>query len=128
MTRPYEWTIGTRYLRATSGRGFLSFISVVSVLGLAIGVAVLIVVLSVMNGFGRELKTRILSVTSHATLMGWDGYLTDWRTAQSEALKMPGVLAAAPYLEEQALLTRGAHTAGTTIRGVVPSEERHAVG
>jgi ABC-type lipoprotein release transport system permease subunit len=67
--------LGTRYLRATQGRGFLSFISVVSVLGLAIGVAVLIVVLSVMNGFERELKTRILSVTSHATLMGLDGTL-----------------------------------------------------
>ncbi len=126
--RYYEWLIGTRYLRSARGRGFVSFISVVSAAGLAVGVAVLIVVLSVMNGFGRELKTRILSVTSHATLMGWDGYLTDWRAAQSEALKMPGVLAAAPYLEEQALLTHGAHTAGTTIRGVLPAEERRAVG
>jgi lipoprotein-releasing system permease protein len=66
----YEWLIGTRYVRSTRGRGFLSFISVVSASGLAIGVAVLIVVLSVMNGFGRELRTRILSVTSHATLTG----------------------------------------------------------
>lgn len=128
MLRPYEWFVGTRYLRATQGRGFLSFISVVSVLGLAIGVAVLIVVLSVMNGFERELKTRILSVTSHATLMGLDGVLKDWRGDQAQALKMPGVLAAAPYIEAQALLMHGQHTAGTAVRGVQPEQERRAVG
>ncbi len=128
MTTPYEWIVGTRYLRATSGRGFLSFISVVSVLGLAIGVAVLIVVLSVMNGFERELKTRILSVTSHATLMGLDGALEDWRRDQAKALKLPGVLAAAPYIEAQALLMYGQHTAGTEVRGVEPAQERRAVG
>jgi lipoprotein-releasing system permease protein len=128
MRRPYEWIVGTRYLRATQGRGFLSFITVVSVLGLAIGVAVLIVVLSVMNGFERELKTRILSVTSHATLMGLDGALKDWRGDQAQALKMPGVVAAAPYIEAQALLLHGEHTAGTAVRGVEPEQERQAVG
>ena len=128
MARPYEWLIGVRYLRATQGRGFLSFITVVSVLGLAIGVAVLIVVLSVMNGFERELKTRILSVTSHATLMGLDGTLNDWRADQARALTMPEVLAAAPYIEAQALLMRGDHTAGTTVRGVDPAQERRTVG
>lgn len=128
LARPFEWIIGTRYLRATSGRGFLSFITVVSVLGLAIGVAVLIVVLSVMNGFERELRTRILSVTSHATLMGLDGALTDWRSDQSRALQMPGVLAAAPYIEAQALIMRGNRTAGTEVRGVDPAQERRAVG
>jgi lipoprotein-releasing system permease protein len=91
-------------------------------------VAVLIVVLSVMNGFERELKTRILSVTSHATLMGLDGSLKDWRDDQTRALKMPGVLAAAPYIEAQALLMHGEHTAGTTVRGVLPEQERRAVG
>jgi lipoprotein-releasing system permease protein len=128
MARPYEWLIGTRYLRATQGRGFLSFITVVSVLGLAIGVAVLIVVLSVMNGFERELKSRILSVTSHATLMGLDGTLNDWRADQARALTMPEVLAAAPYIEAQALLMRGDHTAGTAVRGVDPAQERRTVG
>jgi lipoprotein-releasing system permease protein len=128
MAWPYEWMLGTRYLRATQGRGFLSFISVASVLGLAIGVAVLIVVLSVMNGFERELKTRILSVTSHATLMGLDGTLKDWRSDQAQALKMPEVLAAAPYIEAQALLMHGEHTAGTTVRGVQPEQERRTVG
>jgi lipoprotein-releasing system permease protein len=128
MALPYEWMLGTRYLRATRGRGFLSFITLVSVFGLAIGVAVLIVVLSVMNGFERELKTRILSVTSHATLMGLDGSLEDWRDDQTRALKMPGVLAAAPYIEAQALLMHGERTAGTTVRGVLPEQERRAVG
>jgi lipoprotein-releasing system permease protein len=128
MALPYEWMLGTRYLRATRGRGFLSFITLVSVFGLAIGVAVLIIVLSVMNGFERELKTRILSVTSHATLMGLDGSLKDWRDDQTRALKMPGVLAAAPYIEAQALLMHGEHTAGTTVRGVLPEQERRAVG
>ena len=124
----YEWLIGTRYLRSTRGRGFLSFISVVSAGGLAVGVAVLIVVLSVMNGFGRELRTRILSVTSHATLTGLDGPLVDWREDQQQALKLPEVVAAVPYIEQQALLMHGAHTAGTTIRGVLPEQERLAVG
>ena len=128
MAWPYEWLLGTRYLRATQGRGFLSFISVVSVLGLAIGVAVLIVVLSVMNGFERELKLRILSVTSHATLMGLDGSLKDWRADQAQALKMPEVVAAAPYIEAEALLMHGEHTAGTTVRGVLAEQERRAVG
>lgn len=127
-SRPFEWIIGTRYLRATSGRGFLSFITVVSVLGLAIGVAVLIVVLSVMNGFERELKARILSVTSHATLMGLDGALADWRADQARALQTPGVRAAAPYIEAQALIMHNEHTAGTEIRGVEPAQERRAVG
>jgi lipoprotein-releasing system permease protein len=124
----YEWLLGTRYLRSTRGRGFLSFISVVSALGLTVGVAVLIVVLSVMNGFERELKTRILSVTSHATLTGLDGNLKDWRRDQAQALKLPGVRAAVPYIEAQALLMHGARTAGTTIRGVLPEQERLAVG
>jgi lipoprotein-releasing system permease protein len=124
----YEWLIGTRYLRSTRGRGFLSFISVVSASGLAVGVAVLIVVLSVMNGFGRELRTRILSVTSHATLTSLDGNLSDWRQAQVQASKLPGVIAAVPYIEEQALLTHGARIAGSVVRGVDPLQERRAVG
>jgi lipoprotein-releasing system permease protein len=125
---PYEGLIGMRYLAGARGRGFLSFISGVSMLGLAIGVAVLIVVLSAMNGFARELETRILSVTSHATLTGLNGRLTDFPRVQARALQLPGVIAAAPYVEAQALLMHGAHVSGTTIRGVLPSEELRAVG
>jgi lipoprotein-releasing system permease protein len=128
MSAPYEWLIGSRYVRGTGSRGFLSFISVVSMLGLAIGVAVLIVVLSVMNGFALELQTRILSVISHAELTALQGSLPDWRRDQAQALRLPGVLAAAPYIKAQALLVHGARSAGSTIRGVLPAEERRAVG
>jgi lipoprotein-releasing system permease protein len=127
MGTPYEIMIGTRYLRSTQRHGFLSFISLVSMLGLALGVAVLIVVLSVMNGFERELRTRILSVTAHATLMGIDGTLSDWRGAQRLAEAHPEVSAAVPYVEVQAMLVHGARSAPTQLRGVLPAQERRAV-
>jgi lipoprotein-releasing system permease protein len=120
---PYEWLIGTRYLRSTHRRGFVSFVAIVSVLGLALGVATLIVVLSVMNGFQREIRSRILSVTSHATMMGLQGNLTDWQKIRGAVLKQPGVVAAAPYIEEQAMLANGAHIDGATVRGLLPEEE-----
>ena len=125
---PYEWLIGTRYLRSTQRRGFLSLISIVSMLGLTVGVAVLIVVLSVMNGFERELRTRILSVTSHATLMGLQGTLPAWREAQRVAQAQPEVVAAVPYIESQAMLVHGARSAPSALRGVLPEQERRAVG
>jgi lipoprotein-releasing system permease protein len=123
MPTPYEWLIGTRYLRSTHRRGFVSFVAIVSVLGLALGVATLIVVLSVMNGFQREIRARILSVSSHATMMGLEGNLSNWQTIQREVLKQPGVLAAAPYIEEQAMLANGAHIDGAIVRGVLPEQE-----
>jgi lipoprotein-releasing system permease protein len=125
---PYEWLIGTRYLRSTHRRGFVSFVALVSVLGLALGVATLIVVLSVMNGFQREIRNRILSVTSHATMMGLEGNLANWQSMQREVRKQPGVLAAVPYIEEQAMLANGAHIDGATVRGVLPREEKAATG
>src|SRR5690606_39056148 len=100
----YEWLIGTRYLRSGHRRGFLSFITAISVLGLMLGVAVLVVVMSVMNGFEHELRVRILSVTSHATLMGLEKTLPDWQRAEEQALAMPGVRAAAPYITSLAML------------------------
>lgn len=127
MRFPYEVLIGTRYLRSTQRRGLLSFISIVSMLGLALGVAVLIVVLSVMNGFERQLRQRILSVTSHATLIGMGGSLPNWRAAQSLAQKRPEVIAAVPYLEEHAMLVNGARSAPIQLRGIVPAEELRAV-
>ena len=128
MRTAYEWLIGTRYLRSTHRRGFVSFVALVSVLGLALGVATLIVVLSVMNGFQREIRSRILSVTSHATMMGLEGTLSNWRQVQSEVRKQPGVVAAVPYIEEQAMLANGAHIDGATVRGVLPEEEKTATG
>src|SRR5579871_6095167 len=100
----YEWLIGTRYLRSTHRRGFVSFVALMSVLGLMLGVATLIVVLSVMNGFERELRNRILSVTSHATLSSLEGPMDNWRDVQRAALQQPGVRAAVPYIEEQSML------------------------
>jgi len=125
---PYEWIIGTRYLRSTHRRGFVSFVALVSVLGLALGVATLVVVLSVMNGFEREIRSRILSVTSHATLMGLEGTLSSWQSVQHEALRQPGVEAAVPYIEEQSMLANGGHIAGATVRGVLPEQESRATG
>lgn len=128
MRTPYEWLIGTRYLRSTHRRGFVSFVAIVSVLGLALGVATLIVVLSVMNGFQREIRSRILSVTSHATMMGLEGNLANWQSLQREVQKQPGVVTAVPYIEDQALLYNGARIDPATVRGVVPIEEKAATG
>lgn len=125
---PYEWLIGTRYLRSTHRRGFVSFVALMSVIGLMLGVATLITVLSVMNGFERELRNRILSVTSHATLSGIEGSTADWRDVRKAALKQPGVQAAVPYIEEQSMISNGISIAGATVRGVLPAEERVATG
>ena len=128
MGSAYEWLIGTRHLRSSHRRGFVSFVALISVLGLTLGVAVLIVVLSVMNGFERELRTRILSVTSHATLMGVTGVLHDWRTIQKVAEARPDVSAAAPYIEAQGLLMNGRRVKGVAVRGVLPEQEARTTG
>jgi len=124
----YEWRIATRYLRSTHRRGFVSFVALMSVCGLMLGVATLIVVLSVMNGFERELRSRILAVTSHATITGLSGPLTDWRALQQQVRRQSGVEAAVPYVESQAMLAHGTAMAGATVRGVLPEEERTATG
>src|SRR5437868_12920897 len=124
----YEWLIGTRYLRSTHRRGFVSFVALISVCGLTLGVATLIVVLSVMNGFERELRSRILSVTSHATLMGLDGPLPEPDKARQAALAQPGVLAALPYIESQAMMANGARLAASQVRGIDPIAESRAIG
>ncbi len=125
---PYEWLIGTRYLRSAHRRGFVSFVALMSVCGLTLGVATLIVVLSVMNGFERELRSRILAVTSHAELTGISGSLQDWQTLAQRARLQSGVLAAVPYVESQAMLANGPAMAGATVRGVLPEQEREATG
>ncbi|HPF25387.1 MAG TPA: lipoprotein-releasing ABC transporter permease subunit [Steroidobacteraceae bacterium] len=125
---PYEWRIGSRYLRSAHRRGFVSFVAFMSVIGLALGVAVLIVVLSVMNGFERELRARILSVTSHATLSGLETALPDWRGARAMALRTAGVTSAVPYIESRGLFARGSRVVGAQIRGVDPVEESRTEG
>jgi lipoprotein-releasing system permease protein len=123
----YEGFIGLRYLRASPKRGFLSLIAGIAILGLALGVAVLIVVLSVMNGFEQELRTRILSLTAHATLSGLEGRISDWRPQVEKVSHFPGVIAAAPYIEEQAMMTHAGKSAGVLLRGVLPQDERRVV-
>ena len=119
----YELTIGRRYLRSARGNRFVSFISVTSMVGVAIGVAVLIVVLSVMNGFEKELRERILSLTSHATISAFGLGMTDWRGTVQIAANNPEVAAAAPFIEDQALLLAGRKSSGALITGVLPEEE-----
>ncbi|MEO7773328.1 MAG: lipoprotein-releasing ABC transporter permease subunit [Steroidobacteraceae bacterium] len=128
MALPYEILLGTRYLRSTQRRGFISFIALISVAGLTLGVAVLIVVLSVMNGFESELRSRILTVTSHATLMGLEGPLPEWRAAQAMAQKQPGVTGAVPYIEAQAMFALDRKLTGALVRGIDPQEEAGVAG
>jgi lipoprotein-releasing system permease protein len=120
----YEGFLGLRYLRASPQRGFVSLIAGIAILGLALGVAVLIVVLSVMNGFEEELRTRILSLTGHATVSGLEGRIADWRPGIAKLGSLAGVEAVAPYIEAQGMMTHGEKSAGILLRGVVPAEEQ----
>ncbi len=127
MNWPYEWQIGWRYTRAgRAGRrnGFISFISGVSMLGIALGVAALIIVLSVMNGFQKEVRDRMLSVIAHVEILEAQGNaLADWRATAEQAKKLPGVLGAAPFIAAQSLLARGDEMRGALIRGISPADE-----
>ena len=119
----YEFFIGTRYTRAKRRNHYVSFVSFVSVLCIALGMTVLITVLSVMNGFQREIRTRILGVVSHVQLSGANGQLSDWRRVAAEASKNDQVLAAAPFVQAQSLITNGPAVRGAYIRGILPDEE-----
>jgi len=121
---PYTWWIGSRYLRLRRDDRFIGFISAISMAGIAVGVAVLLVVLSVMNGFERELEERILAVTSQATLEGLEGRLPDWREHEALTRTSPGVVAVAPYVEGRGMLVHGPRSAAVQLRGVEPSAER----
>jgi lipoprotein-releasing system permease protein len=123
----YEGFIGLRYLRASPRRGSVSLIAGIAILGLALGVAVLIVVLSVMNGFEDVLRTRILSLTAHATISGLEGRVPDWRPDLEKLRHFPGIAAAAPYIEEQGMLIHGDKSSGILLRGILPDAERRVV-
>jgi len=127
MNWPYEWQIGWRYTRAgRAGRrnGFISFISFVSMLGIALGVAALIIVLSVMNGFQKEVTDRMLSVVAHVEVFDAQGNaLADWRATAAAASKNPAVQAAAPFIAMQSLIARGDEMRGAVVRGIDPAEE-----
>ena len=127
MNLPYELRIGLRYTRA--GRrarrrnGFISFISAISIIGIALGVMTLIIVLSVMNGFVTQVRDRMLSVVSHVEVFAVNGAIPDWRSVEQTVRRNPAVIGAAPYINAQALLTRGDSVRGVLVRGIEPDAE-----
>src|SRR6478735_6011158 len=127
MNWPYELQIGWRYTRAgRAGRrnAFISFISSVSMLGIGLGVAALIIVLSIMNGFQKEVRNRMLSLVAHVEVVDAEGAaLPDWRATAAAARRNPAVVGAAPFVVSQALIAHGDVRRGVIVRGIVPSEE-----
>lgn len=122
MFRPLELFIGLRYTRAKRRNHFISFISMTSMLGIAVGVTALITVLSVMNGFEKELRARMLGMISHATISGIGEDFLNWQSAVEQSLKHPHVVGAAPYVEREAML-QGMRVSGALLRGISPERE-----
>ena len=123
MFYPLECFIALRYLRAGRHRGFASFITMASVFGMALGVAALIVVLSVMNGLETELRTRLLSMTAHATLANAQEGVNDWQALKAQLVQYPGVLGVSPYVLVEGMLGSGSNLSPAVIRGILPEEE-----
>ena len=123
MFQPYELFVGLRYTRAKRRNHFISFISLISILGIALGVTALITVTSVMNGFEQEMRERIVGASSHATIIGLDEALSDWETLADTAAANPEVLGAAPYVEGQVMLVHAGRSTGSLVRGILPDEE-----
>ena len=122
MFKPVPVAIGLRYLRAKRRNSFISFISLASILGIALGVTALITTLAVMSGFQREIRDRMLQMAAHATVSGYGEPLQDWPRAVKVALADPRVAGAAPYIEKEALIS-GANNQPAMLRGVDPAEE-----
>jgi lipoprotein-releasing system permease protein len=119
----YELAVGLRYTRARRRNRFIGINSAVSMIGIAVGVWALIVVLSVMNGFQKEVRERILGVASHVQIIGADGRLEDWPRIAQQAAQHPRVLATAPFVQAQAMLTSGGTVRGALVRGILPDQE-----
>ena len=115
MFYPLEIFIGLRYTRAKRRNHFISFISLSSMLGIALGITALITVLSVMNGFQKEVRSRILGMTAHATISDWSGSLADWQTVRDSAIRYPQVLAGAPFAGQRRY--RSGHITGRRRQG-----------
>jgi lipoprotein-releasing system permease protein len=120
---PYELVVGLRYLRARRRNRFISINSAVSMIGIAVGVWALIVVLSVMNGFQKEVRERILGVVSHVQISGAGNRLADWRPIAKLASQNPHVVGTAPFVQAQAMLVAGQAVRGALVRGIIPEEE-----
>jgi len=123
MFRPLIFYIGLRYTRAKRRTQFISFITLTSVLGIALGVTALITVLSVMNGFEAELRERILGMTAHSTITGYNGQLEDWRSLAERTEKMPHVQAVAPFIHGQVMVNADRQVSGTLVQGIMPDYE-----
>jgi len=123
----YELLVGLRYTRAKRRNHFISFISIASMLGIAVGVWALIVVLSVMNGFQKEVRARILGVVAHVQISGADNRLADWQAVAHEASANPQVTAAAPFVNGQGMLMLGSGVRGVLVRGIAPELEQNVV-
>ena len=119
----YELLVGLRYTRAKRRNRFIGINSLVSMIGIFVGVWALIVVLSVMNGFQKEVRTRILGVASHVQISSIDNRLSDWRSIAATAAQHPRVLATAPFVQAQAMLAAGQAVRGALVRGILPEEE-----
>ncbi len=128
MSWRFEYWIGGRYVRSRSKNSFVSLISAISMLGIAVAVSVLIIVLSVVNGFERELKDRLLAMSSHASIEGADGRLANWDDLSKFAVGDSRVIAAAPYITGQALMVFGEQISGTELRGISPEQEVEVSG
>ncbi len=120
---PYELFVGLRYTRAKRKNHFISFISLTSMVGIALGVAALIIVLSVMNGFQSELRGRILGVASHIEITGNTNRLANWQEVAEQVNGLPNTQAQAPYVMAQGMLSYGQAVQGALVRGILPSEE-----
>ena len=123
MFQPYELFIGLRYTRAKRRNNFISFISLISIFGIAIGVWALITIISVMNGFESELRNRILGMASHATISDYSGALQNWDTVLEQVKTHEDVLGAAPYVEGQLMLSSSGKVSGAISRGILPQYE-----
>ncbi len=123
MFKPLELFVGLRYTRAKRRNHFISFISLSSMMGIALGVTALITVLSVMNGFEKEVRERILDMVSHLTVTDFDGRLKNWPEVLKTTKTHKNVIAAAPYIEAQGMLINGSSVNGSLIRGVLPKQE-----
>ncbi len=123
MFYPLECFIALRYVRARRHRGFASFITVASLFGMALGVAALIVVLSVMNGLETELRTRLLSMTAHATLTNSREGVSDWQALKAQLIQQPGVIGVSPYVQVEGMLRSGSNLSPSIVRGILPEEE-----
>ena len=123
MFKPLEIFIGLRYLLAKRRNRFISFISSISIVGIALGVTALITVLSVMNGFVTELRERILSMASHVTVSSFDGQLADWDTVKIKLQQHPRTVGVAPFVQGEGMLSSGQHVKGVQVKGVLPDQE-----